>query len=90
MMIVWQTGLNQYYIDSNLAKTDVCSVSNRPQSVNKPLTLIDLSSAFLFLVMGIGLSIIAFIVEMSMPVLLSLFKVRKYSSPRTNDQPADL
>lgn len=60
----WESGLTTYWFATYFVPIDACRFGkDPPRSANDPLNLIDLSSAFLLLAFGIGLSLIVFLVE---------------------------
>lgn len=63
MVYGWESGtLNQIY-KSHHPPPSKCRVDYRPRASNAPLTLLDLSSAFVLWGVGLSLSIIVFAVE---------------------------
>ncbi len=61
----WETGLNSYWYKSYRPVREVCRTQDRVLPQNTSLKLEDLSSAFLLLGVGLGLSVLAFLVELT-------------------------
>lgn len=63
-MTFWERGLVKRWLAMDIRPIDACRViKNPPPCPNVPLSLIDLSSAFLFFAFGIGLSAFVFLIE---------------------------
>lgn len=59
-----ETGLGKRWLAMYIRPIDACRVIKNPSPrSNVPLNLIDLSSAFLFLAFGVGLSTLMFLIE---------------------------
>ena len=63
MQYLWETGLLNYWLRKYTPNVDKCLKSNPRATRNVSLKLIDLSSAFVLLTIGVGISIIALVAE---------------------------
>lgn len=67
-MELWETGLNRIWVYNELPKAQVCLTNvkrnHQQQAPQTPIKLVDLTSAFFVLGIGISLSFLAFIVEL--------------------------
>ena len=76
-MYVWETGLVPYWVQNVIPKAYACFDKNPQKTTSKPnaIKLVDLTSAFLILGVGLGLGIIFFIFE----IMHYRFRARKMS-----------
>ena len=58
-------GLTAYWVRENYNITNKCRDYNSVDGRAKTLTLINLKSAFLFLIIGVGVSTLAFLLELA-------------------------
>lgn len=81
MIELWETGLMRYWINNLLLPgADKCFDNKPPKSTTSvPINLVDLSSAFLVFGMGVGLSLLSFVIEISFSKL-HLFFFKKFEN----------
>lgn len=53
----------KYWLDTNLPNVDKCLVKKKESAAQKPIKLVDLTSAFFVLGVGLSLSLICFVSE---------------------------
>lgn len=71
-MELMETGFPDHWVSLYVPKIDACLPKKRQFQVNVyALTLIDLSSAFLFLAIGIGLAMCVFVMEKFLYAILN-------------------
>lgn len=78
LMYVWETGLVPYWVQNVIPKAYACFDKNQQKTTSKPnaIKLVDLTSAFLILGVGLGLGIIFFIFEIMHYRLIRRFRVK--------------
>lgn len=85
-MYLWETGLTRYWVDHLTPKrADQCFPEKKdPNSsiVTNKIKLQDLTSAFLILGIGIGISVVCFLIE----IILS--NIKKHSEERMQNSTA--
>lgn len=70
LQYLWETGLMEYWLQQNLPRVDKCLVKHEDYASQVPIKLVDLTSAFFVLGLGIFLSLFSFLIE------LICFKIR--------------
>ena len=78
-MQLWETGFTRYWMENlTPSKVDKCFAKNKENSfvVTNKIKLQDLISAFLILGIGIGISILCFLIE------LIFWNIKKHSEIR--------
>jgi hypothetical protein len=63
MQYLWETGLLNHWVRKYTPNVDKCLKSNPRATRNLALKLIDLSSAFVLLTIGYGITLVAFVSE---------------------------
>ena len=66
LQYLWETGLLTYWLRKNYRQLnlDKCLAKSKESAAQKPIKLVDLTSAFLILGVGISVSIFTFLLEL--------------------------
>ena len=63
-MRAWEMGLPQHWMKTTSKQAPECSTKNRPEAARKrPIRINDLTGAFLVFGIGMGLALLAFLME---------------------------
>ena len=75
-MYLWETGLNVFWVDRLTPYADACFDKKPPKTTSKPtaIKLVDLTSAFLILGIGLGLAAICFFYKIASDRLFRHFR----------------
>lgn len=74
MMELWESGIGRFWVKNSLLKAEECFALevDRPLAKQASIKLVDLTSAFFILGVGISVSVLSFVWE-----LIHFFRIQK-------------
>lgn len=74
---LWETGLMMHWLKNNLPPVDKCLVKSKDSARQKPIKLVDLTSAFFILGIGVSIALFSFLMEVIYFRFLTVMKGQK-------------